>query len=101
MTARRPDERYSRDYLDPAKRSIANAVQVYFTDGTHTDKVEVEYPLGHRRRRAQGVPLLKEKFAINLATRFDAQRSATMQALFEDAGRLDTIGVRDFVGLFV
>ena len=62
--------RYSRDYLDPDKRSIANAVQVFFNDGTQTEKVEVEYPLGHRRRRAEAVPLLREKFAENLSDPF-------------------------------
>src|SRR5262249_7586042 len=50
------DPRYSREYHEPDKRSIANAVQVFFKDGTATDKVEIEYPLGHRRRRAEGIP---------------------------------------------
>ena len=67
------DPQYSRDYLDPEKRSIANAVQVRFRDGAATDKVAVEYPLGHRRRRSEAIPLLVEKFAANLATHFPPQ----------------------------
>jgi 2-methylcitrate dehydratase PrpD len=59
------DERYSRDYRDPEKRSIANAVQVHFKDGGSTD-VAVEYPIGHRRHRGEGILLLKKKFANNL-----------------------------------
>ena len=57
------DSQYSQDYLDPQKRSIANAVQVFFKDGSSTEKVVVEYPIGHRRRRAEGMPLLVKKFA--------------------------------------
>src|SRR5207253_212059 len=56
----REEKQYSRDYLDPEKRSIANAVQVFFRDGTKTDKVVVEYPLGHRRRRKEGIPALHQ-----------------------------------------
>src|SRR5262249_7798377 len=59
------DPRYSREYLEPDKRSIANAVQVFFSDGKATEKVEVEYPVGHRRRRAEGMPLLVKKFQEN------------------------------------
>jgi 2-methylcitrate dehydratase len=58
------EPRYSRDYLDPDKRSIANAVEVLFKDGGTTGKVEVEYPLGHRRRRAEGIPLLVKKSRV-------------------------------------
>ena len=64
------DPQYSKDYLDPEKRSIANAVQVFFKDGSSTEKVAVEYPIGHRRRRAEGMPLLVKKFETNLASRF-------------------------------
>ncbi|MET0503259.1 MAG: bifunctional 2-methylcitrate dehydratase/aconitate hydratase [Candidatus Binatia bacterium] len=63
------DAGYSKDYLDPEKRSIANAVQVFFKDGTASEKVAVEYPIGHRRRRAEAIPLLVEKFDANLKSR--------------------------------
>ena len=78
--------RYSRDYLDPDKRSIANSVQVFFADGTATDKVEVEYPLGHRRRRAESVSPLWEKFRTALAGHPNAEK---IDALFSDSERLD------------
>ena len=55
------DKGYTRDYLDPEKRSIANAVQVFFADGNRTERVAVEYPIGHRRRRAEGIPLFKPR----------------------------------------
>src|SRR5579859_1094220 len=62
------DKQYSKDYLDPDKRAIANAVQIFFADGTKTNKIEVEYPVGHRRRRAEGIPLLMQKFKSSLAS---------------------------------
>ena len=72
------DARYSREYHEPDKRSIANAVQVFFRDGSSTDKVAVEYPIGHRRRRDEGIPLLVAKFEHNLATRFPRSRAETI-----------------------
>jgi 2-methylcitrate dehydratase len=69
------DPRYSADYVDPAKRSVANAVQVFFRDGTSTERIEVEYPLGHRVRRREAIPLLEEKFRQNLLTRFPQVRA--------------------------
>ena len=94
------DPAYTRDYLDPKKRSIGNAIQVFFKDGTHTDKVAVEYPIGHRRRRDEGEPLLIEKFNHNLATRFDAGQCDRIQSAFADTKKLDAVPVDAFVGLF-
>lgn len=74
---------YSRDYLDPHKRSIANAVQVFFRDGRATPRQEVEYPLGHRRRRQEALPLLREKCRRNAATRWDTARVERLVAMFE------------------
>jgi 2-methylcitrate dehydratase len=91
---------YTRDYLDPQKRSIGNAVQVFFKDGTHTDKVAVEYPVGHRRRRAEGEPLLIEKFKHNIATRFDAKLCDRIYAAFSDAGTLDVTPIDTFMDYF-
>lgn len=95
------DERYSRDYLDPEKRSIANAVQIFFKDGTHTEKVEVEYPIGHRRRRREGIPLLLAKFRANLATRLSDQQAQTVMDLCQDQERLEATPVHEFMELFV
>jgi 2-methylcitrate dehydratase len=94
------DPRYTRDYLDPQKRSIANAVQVFFKDGSQTEMVEVEYPLGHKRRRSEAAPLLAEKFRRNLAGRFSAERVDEFVSLFGDAGRLEGMAVNEFVERF-
>src|SRR5688572_32649828 len=64
------NKRWTRDYLDPARRSIANAIQVFFADGSRTPQVTEEYPIGHHRRRKEGVPLLESKFRTNLARRY-------------------------------
>ena len=93
------DARYSRDYLDPAKRSIANAVQVFFKDHSATDKVEVEYPIGHRRRRAEGIPLLLKKFERNLASRFEPAQCKAILDLCLDVERLPTTPVDKFTDM--
>jgi 2-methylcitrate dehydratase len=95
------DPRYSRDYLDPEKRSIANAVQVFFRDGSRTEKVEVEYPLGHRRRRREGIPLLVEKFRKNLARRFPPKQQKTILQVSLDRPRLEATPVNEFMDMFV
>jgi 2-methylcitrate dehydratase len=95
------EPRFTREYLEADKRSIANAVQVFFKDGSSTENVVVEYPIGHRRRRAEGIPLLEDKFRANLATRFTGQRSAEILALCKDQARLEATPVNRFVDLFV
>jgi 2-methylcitrate dehydratase len=95
------DERYSREYHEADKRSIANAIQIHFKDGTHTDKVEVEYPIGHRRRRDEGIPVLKEKYLNNLRTRFPEQRCQQIMALCLDAEQLEKTAVNEFMELFL
>ena len=94
------DPQYSKDYLDPDKRSIANALQVRFNDGSTTEKVVVEYPIGHRRRRTEGIPLLEEKFANNLATRFPAKQAQAIMELCLDQERLEATPVNEFVQMF-
>ncbi len=94
------DPQYSKDYLDPEKRSIANAVQVFFTDGSSTAKVAVEYPIGHRRRRAEGIPLLLKKFEANLASRFPPEQCAKILRLCGDSAQLDATPVNEFTDMF-
>ena len=94
------EPRYSKDYLDPDKRSIANAVQVVFKDGSSTDKVVVEYPIGHRRRRAEGMPLLIRKFEANLASRLEPSPCRAILDLCLDAERLATTPVDKFTDMF-
>ncbi len=95
------EPRYTRDYLDPDKRSIANAVQVFFADGSATDPVAVEYPIGHRRRREEGVPVLEEKFRRHLETRFPRGHSARILALCQDPAALEATTVDRFMDLFM
>src|SRR6266545_5110758 len=92
---------YSRDYLDPKKRSIANQLQIFFRDGTKTRKVAVEYPVGHRRRRNEGIPLLEEKFRRNLDRRFPKERRESILELCRDQKRLEATPAKEFVDLFV
>ncbi|HIL64499.1 MAG TPA: bifunctional 2-methylcitrate dehydratase/aconitate hydratase [Porticoccaceae bacterium] len=93
--------RYTKEYLEPEKRSIANSLQVYFRDGNCSEKVEIDYPVGHRRRREEGIPLLEEKFRANLATRFPAGRCARLFALCKDQQRLERMAVHEFMDLLV
>lgn len=95
------DEKYSKEYHDPDKRSIANAIQVFFKDGTSTSKVEVEYPIGHRRRRTEGVPVLEQKFVANLATKFPSKQAKAIYALCQNQAELESTPVHEFVDLFV
>ena len=95
------DARYSRDYLDPDKRSIANAVQVFFRDGSASERIEVEYPIGHPRRRDEGIPALRAKFRRNAATVFAPKRCETLEALCTDPSRLDDMPVEDFMAQWV
>jgi 2-methylcitrate dehydratase len=94
------NRQWTRDYLDPAKRSIANAIQVIFRDGSRSENVAVEYPVGHRRRRKEGVPLLEAKFRTNLARRFPAKQQRAILAACRDQARLESIPVHEFVDLF-
>jgi len=95
------DAGYSKDYHDPSKRSIANAIQVFFKDGSSTDKVAIEYPIGHKRRRTEGLPILEAKFRASLATRFIDSRCTEIFALCSDQQRLEQTPVNEFMDLFV
>ncbi len=94
-------KRFSKDYLDPTKRSIANAVQVFFKDGTTTKRVEVEYPVGHRRRRAESIPLLKAKFERNIATRLSSDQCERILSICGNQAQLESTPVHEFMGLWV
>jgi 2-methylcitrate dehydratase len=97
----REDKRYSAEYHDPDKRSIANAVQVFFHDGSCTDKVEVEYPVGHRRRRAEGIPLLEQKFLGALRGRFPQRQAQTLYDLCLDAEALGNTPLPRFMDMLM
>jgi len=95
------DKSYSKDYLDQEKRSIANAIQIVFKDGTKTDRIEVHYPIGHRRRRAEGIPVLQQKARAAFAAHYGADRAAQLMSLFTDRTKLESMPVHDFVSAFV
>ena len=95
------DKRFTRDYHDPKKRSIANALTVEFKDGTKLKEVVCEYPIGHKRRRKEGMPILVEKFRTNLARRLPQSRQKAILDLCMDAERLARTPVNEFVDLFV
>ena len=95
------NERFSREYHDPEKRSIANSIKIVFKDGTESDLISIEYPIGHKRRREEGIPVLLSKFKNNLATRFDAARVEKISKAMDDTNSLCAMKVSDFMGLWV
>ena len=95
------NKQWSKDYLDPQKRSIANAIQVFFKDGSKTANIAVEYPVGHRRRRKEGIPLLEAKFRTNLARRFPEKQRAAIESLCREQKKLEATPVHEFVDMMV
>jgi 2-methylcitrate dehydratase len=90
---------FTRDYLDPTKRSIGNAVQVFFTDGTSTERIAVEYPLGHARRRTEGIPVLLAKFEANLRGRIPERSANAILDLFRNTPKLESIPIGTLLDL--
>jgi 2-methylcitrate dehydratase len=97
----RENESFTTDYYDLEKRAIGNSIQVFFKDGTSTERVEVQYPIGHRNRRSQGIPALQTKFANSLKEVFGEEQQAAILGSFESPERLESIAVKDFLNLFV
>jgi 2-methylcitrate dehydratase len=95
------DRKFTRDYHAPGKRSIANALTVEFKDGTKLEEAVCEYPIGHKRRRKEGMPVLVEKFKTNLARRFPAKQSQAILNLFANEKQLQNTPVHEFTDLMV
>jgi 2-methylcitrate dehydratase len=95
------NEQYTADYHDPDKRSIANAMIIEFNDGSRLDEVAVEYPVGHKRRRQEGIPLLLQKFRSNLARRFPARQQQKILESSLDQSVLERMAVNEYVDLYV
>jgi len=91
------NRQYSTDYLDPEKRSIANAIQIEFNDGSKTEKVEVQYPIGHRQRREESIPFLKNKFIDNVK---NSKQIKLLQEIFDDPKQMAHMPVTNFLKLF-
>jgi len=92
---------FSKDYLDPEKRSIANSVQVYFNDGSQSEEVTIEYPIGHRRRRGESIPLLKSKARHAFSAHFGNDRTDRLMTMFAERSRLEAMPCDKFVSEFV
>jgi len=95
------DKQFTKDYHDPEKRSIANALTIELKDGKKLAEVVVEYPIGHKRRRKDGIPLLIEKFKINLARHFPAKQQEAILAVSLDQKKLEAMAVNEYVDLYV
>jgi len=95
------NKQFSVDYHDPEKRSIANAMQIFFKDGTSTEKVEIEYPVGHKRRREEGIPLLQSKFEKNIRDHFPSDQAQKIIDLCADQKSLEDMKVTDFMKAWV
>ena len=95
------DNQYSREYLDADKRSVANSVQVFFKDGSVTDKIEIKYPLGHQKRRAEAIPLLREKFKAAANNVYAQNRLEQIENLFIDQNTLLDTPVNNFINYFI
>lgn len=94
------DTQFSKDYLDPEKRSIANAIQVFFTDGSKTEKVTVEYPVGHKRRREEGIPLMFKKFEESVSNHYPQETVKKMLTIFNDQKNLENMPVNELMDIF-
>lgn len=97
----RENETFSRDYYDLNLRSIPNSIQVFFEDGTATEKVEVHFPVGHRRRRAEGLPLMQQKYQAAIERHFSASQAAALARQFDDLEQLQKTPVRQFIDQWV
>ena len=95
------DKQLSVDYLDPEKRSIGNAIKIVFKDGTETEEVAIDYPIGHKRRRAEGIPLLIEKFKLAVENHFEKKTANTLIALCSDENRLSLIMTNELTSLLM
>jgi 2-methylcitrate dehydratase len=93
----RENTQFTQDYYAADKRYIGNAVQVFFRDGSSTQRIAVDYPIGHRKRRAEGMPVLVKKFEASVAAHFAPKQTESIKALFADRARLEQMPVQEFV----
>jgi 2-methylcitrate dehydratase len=93
----RENPQFTQEYYAADKRYIGNAVQVFFRDGSSTPRIAVDYPIGHRKRRAEGMPVLVKKFEASVAAHFAPKQTESVKALFAEQGRLEQMPVQEFV----
>ncbi len=92
---------YTKIYYDPEKRAIPNSIQIFFKDGSFTDKIEVKYPIGHKKRRDEAKPLLEKKFKQNMNTMFDESEITELLVLFRDKNKLDKMAIHTFIEMLI
>jgi 2-methylcitrate dehydratase len=92
---------FTQEYYAADKRYIGNAVQVFFKDGTSSPRVQVDFPIGHRKRRAEGMPVLVKKFEASVAAHFGAKQTESIKKVFADQAALALLPVSDFVAKMV
>jgi len=92
---------FTEEYYDPKKRYIGNAIQVFFKDGTASERVQVDYPIGHRKRREEGMPVLVKKFEASVAAHFSAAQTESITAMFKDRDALGAMPVSEFAAKLV
>jgi len=97
----RENPEFTRDYYDPQKRYIGNAVQVFFRDGSASERVRIDYPVGHRKRRAEGVPLLTAKFHAAVSAHYPARQAARIGQLFAEIPQLEALPVNELLAALV
>src|SRR5690606_11230056 len=97
----RENPQFTEEYSAPDKRYIGNAVQAFFRDGTTTPRVAIDVPIGHRKRRKEGLPLLRAKFKTAVTAHFSAHQSNAIEALFADRARIEQMPVREFLAALV
>ena len=95
------NRQFSVDYLDPGKRAIGNAIQIFFSDGASTKRIAVDFPIGHRRRRKEGMPVLLDKFQRNLSTQFDTAQTQRINDACGDRSQLEAMPVHKFMDLWM
>ena len=97
----RENTTFTQEYYASDKRYIGNALQVFFKDGSHTERVQVDFPIGHRKRRAEGMPVLVKKFQASVDAHFAAKQAGQIKALFEETAKLDALSVNDLMAALV
>jgi len=97
----RENTTFTEDYYAPEKRYIGNAVQIFFKDGSATERVAIDFPIGHRKRRSEGMPILVKKFEAAVAGHFPAKQAALIQSTFTDAQKLDAMPMQEFMAVLV
>lgn len=96
----RENPQFTKDYFDPEKRYIGNSVQVFFKDGSSTEKVSIDYPIGHRKRRAEGIPVLMAKCEAALKAQLPSEQAGRIMALAREPGALEALPIQDFMNLY-